>query len=107
MNAATKAKIQASRQSRAAEFAAQIIKVDENWIVQRADEFNLEIVHRRSGRWQFYGYFGTLISAFNALPAKMLGEEAKISLNQVIESQKAINERIAMALWDAKKFVAP
>lgn len=103
MNADHKAKIQEGRAKAAAQYARQVIKIDDNWIVRRIDELNWGIERIIKGKPVFQGYYGTIIAAFKALPAKILSDEAKTSLACVMECQKAINDRIESALWDAKK----
>ena len=46
--------------------AGQKITVDENWVIQRVDPLNWEI--RYKGK--FNGFYATIVSALNALPAK-------------------------------------
>ena len=73
--------------------AEQKVTIDENWTIQRVDPLNWEIRYKD----KFNGFYGTIVSALNALPAKMLSEEAKGTLKDVQTQQKAILERIEMA----------
>ena len=73
--------------------AGQKITVDENWVIQRVDPLNWEI--RYKGK--FNGFYGTISSALNSLPAKMLSEEAKGTLKDLQTQQNGISERIEMA----------
>jgi hypothetical protein len=84
----------AAKKAQAAQFAAQTIVIDDDWRIVRADRLNWEVQFKG----QFHGYFGCLLSAFQALPAKMLDAEAKDSLQRIQEQARAINERIATAL---------
>ena len=88
--------METKRQKKAAH-ADQKITVDENWVIQRVDPLNWEI--RYKGK--FNGFYGTISSALNALPAKMLSEEAKGTLKDVQTQQKGISERIEMAFHPA------
>lgn len=101
MNAEHKAKLAAGRARANAAFAEQVIVIDSDWTIRRSDELNWEIQYK--GR--FNGFYSSIIGAFKALPAKMLNDEVKTSLACVIESQKAINEKIESALWDAKRII--
>lgn len=101
MNAEHKAKLKEGRAKARTSFAGQVVKVDEHWTVRRADELNWMVEYKG----KFHGFYGTILSAFKALPAKMVSEEAKTSLANVMECQKAINERIERSLWDAKSIV--
>lgn len=92
MNKTEKAK--ATRDAKAAEFAAQTIEIDADWRIVRADELNWEVQYKG----KFDGYYGNLISAMKALPLKMLNSGAKNSVADVIERQKAIEQRIETAL---------
>lgn len=105
-----KAAMLAGRQARAdairAKCESQTITIDENWSIARIDERNWSILNKRAEKDGFENenYFGTLLAALNALPSKMLTDEAKTSLASVIESQKAIRARIAQAVHDIEKF---
>ena len=87
-------KISATKKARAARLASQTITIDPNWRIIRFDPWNWQIQHHT----KFCGYYGTLLAAFQALPAAMLEAEAKNTLADVLECQRAINERIAIAL---------
>jgi hypothetical protein len=87
-------KASATREANAKRWAEQTITVDENWRIVRADDYNWEIQFHR----KFYGYYGNLLHAFQALPAKMLGEAAKSSLATLIDTQKGICETIEKTL---------
>lgn len=82
-----------TKRQKALGFADQKVVVDENWQVQRADELNWEV--RYKGK--FRGFYGTIASALDALPDKMLSEEAKGTLKDVKSMQEAIHERIEEA----------
>ena len=91
-------KMQASRKANSAKYAGQVIHVDDDWKIVRADEYNWEI--QKKGK--FKGYYGKLTEALKALNAHMLGDKAKGSLEDLIGLQKAIQNKIESALWDAK-----
>jgi hypothetical protein len=93
MNTASRKSI-AARKAQAVQFAAQTIVIDDDWRIVRADRLNWEVQYKGA----FYGYYGRLLNAFQALPAKMLDAGAKDSLQRIQECQTAINERIATAL---------
>jgi hypothetical protein len=99
MNAEHKASIKAGRDAASAHYAQQTIKIDENWTIKRGDELNWQIFKKG----KFYGFYGSLQGAFMALPAAMLGEEAKNSLQLILESQNDINRRIVAAISNARK----
>ena len=71
----------------------QKVTIDENWTIQRVDPLNWEIRYKD----KFSGFYGTIASALDALPAKMLSEEAKGTLKDLQTQQKAISERIEEA----------
>jgi len=76
-------KIKATLKAKAEKFKSQTIKVDEDWSLVRVDELNWQIRHRDQrapfDRW----FFGTLRDAILSLPDKMLGEEAKGTIDDV------------------------
>lgn len=92
----------ATKKANREQFESQTIPIDDNWQIVRADEYNWEIQRLIEGKWQFQGYYGNLLHAFTALPARLLGEAAKTSLSLIHGSQKAINERIERAANLAK-----
>jgi len=83
-----------ARKARRAQYDAQTIVIDPNWRILRTDCYNWEIQYK--GR--FYGFYGRLLNAFQALPAKMLDEEVRGPLEAIKAQQEAINSRIATAL---------
>lgn len=93
------AKARATNEARKAEFAAQVIKIDDDWRIIRADEYNWEIQRKL----KFYGFYGCLTRAFEAVAGKMLDSEAKDSLQAALESHRAIILRVAMALKPFEK----
>jgi hypothetical protein len=92
-------KMQASRKANTQRFAGQVIVVDDEWRIIRVDEYNWEI--QKKGK--FKGYYGKITEALKALNGHMLGDKAKSSLEDILELQKAIVDKIESALWDAKK----
>src|ERR1035437_6248277 len=103
MNAEHKAKLAAGRTASNARFASQVISIDENWQIRRADQWNWEIRQKVNGNWRFVGFYGRLPAALMALPAHALGVEAKDSLAACIEILKGIKYSIQAALPEAKK----
>ena len=95
--------IQACRKANADKFENQVITVDENWQILRADQWNWEIRQKVSEKWVFKGYYGKLNSALMALPAHMLGEQAKDSLEHCLICLKDIKYSILAALPNAAK----
>ena len=88
-------------------FARQVIDLDERWQIRRADKLNWEL--RFKGKRQ--GFYGTLLGAFQALPAKMLQEEASGTLVEVTRTLRGIVEKVESAftpsLIEATKFERP
>ena len=97
----TRAKIAATNAAQQALFDSQVIKIDSDWTIRRADELNWEVQYR--GR--FHGFYSHLATAFRALLGKMTDLEAQSSLNDAIECTKRHAETIERALFDAKKLV--
>lgn len=87
-------KAQATRQAKKAAFAAQTVTIDPNWRILRADPLNWEIQYKG----KFQGYYGTIANALKALPAKMLDEQAKGTLNDVLRSVEGITATIDKAI---------
>jgi hypothetical protein len=107
MSAEHLAALKAGRNANSAKYAKQVITIegqDTNgkpitWTVKRDDEMNWTVL--KDGK--FDGFFSSILSAFNALPGKMLNEEAKTSLALIQEAQTAIMRRIAVAFLDLRK----
>ena len=87
-------KIKATKAEMRARFDAQTVTIDENWSILRADELNWEI--RYKGKFQ--GFYGSIGGAIRALPAKMLSEDAKGTLKDVLRSLGAITATIEKAV---------
>ena len=87
-------KRKATLQKRKAQFDAQTIKIDDDWMVKRFDELNWVIEYKG----QFRGYYSFIVDAFRSLPRKMLNHEAKNSLQDIHEHQLTIEERIMDAV---------
>lgn len=87
-------KIAASRAATKERMRSQTITVDENWRILRSDPLNWEIQYKGN----FKGYFGTVSAALAAIPAKMLNEEARGSLSDVLRSTEAIYAVIDKAI---------
>ena len=103
MNAEHKAKLAAGRTASNARFASQVILIDENWQIRRADQWNWETRQKVNGTWRFVGFYGRLPAALMALPAHALGVEAQNSLAACIDVLNAIKYSIQAALPGAKK----
>ena len=86
-------KMKVAKDAKKDEYSKQIVKIDDVWTVLRADERNW-LITRKGKEW---GFFGTFQDALAALPAKMLGDEVKNSLADVLGSVKGIRERIERA----------
>jgi hypothetical protein len=91
-------KIKATLKAKAEKFRSQTIKVDENWSIVRADELNWQIRHKDQRAPYNKWFFGTLRAALLALPDKMLGEEAKGTIDDVRRCYKGICEAVLNAL---------
>jgi len=91
-------KIKATLKAKAEKFKSQTIKVDENWSIVRRDELNWQIRHKTQrepfDRW----FFGTLRDAILSLPDKMLGEEAKGTIDDVRRCYRGFCEAVLNAL---------
>jgi hypothetical protein len=103
MNAEHKAKLAAGRTANNARFASQVISIDENWQIRRADQWNWEIRQKVNGNWRFIGFYGKLNAALMALPAHMLGQDAQNSLAACIDCLNSIKYSIQSALPQAKR----
>jgi len=91
-------KIKATLKAKAEQFRSQTITVDENWSIVRLDELNWQIRHKDQrapyNKWSF----GTLRGALLALPDKMLGEEAKGTIDDVRRCHRGFCEAVLNAL---------
>ena len=90
----TMRKIKETRDAQKAAFESQTITIDENWRIIRSDIMNWEVQFNG----EFWGYFGSVASAFQALPAKMLSEEARGTVANVQRTLNGIVERIEKAM---------
>ena len=91
-------KIKATLKAKAEEFKSQTIKVDENWSIVRLDELNWQIRHKDQRAPYDKWFFGTLRGALLALPDKMLGEEAKGTIDDVRRCYRGFCEAVLNAL---------
>src|SRR5687767_3461537 len=87
-------KARATRAAKAEQFAGQTIVIDDEWQIVRADDLNWEVQHKK----RFFGYYPDVVSAFKALPAKMLSSTAKNSVADVVERQAGLIATIEKAL---------
>ena len=87
----------AKKRLQRAEWDKQVIIIDDKWRIARFDEKNWVVEFKGD----FFGYFGSILTAFQSLPAKMLSAEARDSIAEVHRAQQEINERILKALWHA------
>ena len=92
MNRLEKAK--ATKQANRERFAAQTVTIDDNWKIVRADPLNWEIQYKG----KFQGYYGTIPSALRVLPAKMLNEDAKGTLTDILRCVEGISATIDKAI---------
>jgi len=91
-------KIRATLKAKAEKFRSQTIKVDENWSIVRADELNWQIRHKDQRAPYDKWFFGTLRGALLALPEKMLGREAKGTIDDVRRCYRSFCETVLNAL---------
>ena len=83
-------KIKATKAANKKRMESQTITVDKNWKILRSDPMNWEIQYKG----KFQGYYGRLGSALSALPLAMLDEQAKGTLNNVLECLETIRRII-------------
>jgi len=95
-------KIKATLKAKAEKFKSQTINVDENWSIVRRDELNWQIRHKDQRAPYDKWFFGTLRSALLALPDKMLGEEAKGTIDDVRRRHEGICEAVLNALPEGR-----
>jgi hypothetical protein len=91
-------KIKATLKAKAEKFKSQTIKVDENWSIVRLDELNWQIRHKDQRAPYDKWFFGTLRGALLALPDKMLGEEAKGTIDNVRRCYRGFCEAVLNSL---------
>ena len=91
-------KIKATLKAKAEKFKSQTIKLDENWSIVRLDELNWQIRHKDQRAPYNKWFFGTLRGALLALPDKMLGEEAKGTIDDVRRCHRGFCEAVLNAL---------
>jgi len=91
-------KIKATLKAKAEKFRSQTIKVDENWSIVRLDELNWQIRHKDQRAPYDKWFFGTLRGALLALPEKMLGREAKGTIDDVRRCYRSFCETVLNAL---------
>jgi hypothetical protein len=94
MTPETMRKIKETRDAQNAAFESQTITIDNHWRIIRSDILNWEVQFKG----QFWGYFGTVAKAFQALPGKMLSEEARGGVADVRSALNDIMERIEKAM---------
>lgn len=86
-------KIKATFKANSIKYGSQTISIDSNWQILRVDAKNWEIQFNS----KFQGFYGSLPSALQALPSKMLSEQASGTLADVLRTHNAILDRIHMA----------
>lgn len=91
----------ATNKANAERWEKQTVTVDENWSIHRFDQKNWQIVSKKPKSPE--NFYGSLFAALQALPAKMLSEQAKGSLNDLLELNRAIQQRIGMAISGIEK----
>ena len=87
-------KIKETRDAQNAAFESQTITIDNHWRIIRSDNLNWEVQFKG----QFWGYYGTVAKAFQALPGKMLSEEARGTVADVRGTLNDIIYRIEKAM---------
>lgn len=87
-------KARATREAKREAMASQTVTIDKHWRILRADPMNWEIQYKG----KFQGYYGTIVAALKALPAKMLDEEAKGTLNDLLRYAEGIRTTIERAI---------
>ena len=95
-------KIKATLKAKAEKFKSQTIKVDENWSIVQLDELNWQIRHKDQRAPYNKWFFGTLRGALLALPDKMLGEEAKDTIDDVRRCYRGFCEAVLNALPEGR-----
>ena len=98
MNRLRLEKAQATKAANRERMRSQTVTVDDHWRIVRADPMNWEIQFKTAKGWQFQGYYGTIVAALKVLPAKMLGESAKGTLNDLLRNVEGIRESIEKAI---------
>jgi hypothetical protein len=91
-------KIKATLKAKAEKFKSPTIKVDENWSIVRLDELNWQIRYKDQRAPYDKWFFGTLRAAILSLPDKMLGEEAKGTIDDVRRRYRGFCEAVLNAL---------
>lgn len=86
-------KIVAAKAAKAAARAEQIIEINEEWRIVRADEWNWEIKFKGKSK----GYYGRLRHAFEALADKMIDQKPCNSVALVLNELKGIREVVEAA----------
>lgn len=94
MTRTNNAKMHKARAIRAAALKTQVVMVDDDWRIVRFNEQNWMVQHEG----QFSGYYGHLLDALQALPAKMLDPKAAGTLDQILELNRSIQARIEATL---------
>lgn len=85
----------AARKAKSDTYKSQVILIEGGWKISRLDERNWQIKHKSIQAENFYA---SIVDAFNALPVKMLSNEANNSLEEVLGTVKDIRRRIIEAL---------
>lgn len=86
--------ISATKAANKAKLKSQTVTIDQDWKIRRVDPLNWEIQYKGEGK----GYFPTVSGAIKALPSKMLNEQAKGDLADVLRSVDSIREMIDKAI---------
>jgi hypothetical protein len=94
MKEETKAKMLKSKADKKARLESQTVTVDDNWRIRRSDPFNWEVQYKK----KFQGYYPSVSAAIRALPAKMLNEDARGTLTDVLRSAEGIVALVERAI---------
>jgi len=94
MKEETKQKMLRAKAAKKERHRSQTIAVDKDWRILRSDELNWEVQYKG----KFQGYYPNVTSALVAIPAKMLDEQARGGLADVLRDVQAIREMIDKAI---------
>jgi hypothetical protein len=87
-------KMIASRAATRERLKTQTVTINQDWRILRADPLNWEIQYKT----KFQGYYGTIGGALRALPDKMLNEQAKGTLTDLLRTVDGIQGMIEKAI---------
>ena len=88
------AKMQEARIKARQGLDSQTITIDKDWRIIRPDELNWELQYK----YKTKGYYSTIVNALSALPAKMLNEAARGTLDELLKIHREIIRKIENAV---------